>query len=111
LAAQHENHIHFCEQFLDRLLAILGSVTDVSLGRAHNPRKPSPQGVRYAFGVVEAESRLGQIRDPGRICHLQMFDIGLCLHEADGRGRFPESADDFIMAGVTDQDDGVVVPR
>jgi hypothetical protein len=96
-------------QFLYCVLAVLSGVADVLRGWPLNGRESLPQPFIYLAGVVKAQSRLRETRDPFRVRHPERSDFFRAADDPDGVRSLAESTDDFIVIRMTDQDDRVIL--
>jgi hypothetical protein len=87
----------------DRILAILGCITDVVLPWSENRGKPPPQRLDNASGVIDGQGRLGDVRQVLRIADLKSLDISDRLDELNTLADLPERAFHFRVTRVADQ--------
>ncbi|RMP78165.1 hypothetical protein ALQ17_05359, partial [Pseudomonas fluorescens] len=107
-AADHQDHIAFVCQLLDRVLAVLGGVADVVLARAANGREATAQRVDHAAGVVHGQGGLSHECQALGVLYLQAGDVFFVFHQVNGPAIagvvLTHGAFDFRVAGVADQD-------
>ena len=94
---------------LDRALTVLGGVADVVAGRVGQVREALAQQPHRLQGLVHAQRRLADPHDLLRVAHLDPVHLVGPVDHLDALGGLALGALDLLVAGVTDQDDVVVV--
>ncbi|MNL08466.1 hypothetical protein D3C87_1291890 [compost metagenome] len=106
--ANHQHHIAFVGQLLDRILTVLRGVADVVLAWTADGRETRTQGVDDATGIVHGQRGLGHERQFFGVVHLQFGDVFLVFDEVDRTAIagivLAHGAFDFRVPGVADKD-------
>ena len=107
LAAEHEHQIGLGRQVSDSFLAVLSRVADVVFGGIGDIGEFFPERGDHDIGVVDAQGCLGEVGDLVGVRHVEPFDVFGGFDQDHLVGGFAHGADDFVVAFVADQDDGV----
>ena len=109
LRPDHEQQVDLGGELLDGGLPVRRRVADVlAARRTHSGEAPFQD--RHDLGrLVDAQRRLRHVGDPLRVGHRELLGLGHAADDAN-RGRcLAVRADDFLVAVVSDQDDGVAL--
>ena len=107
--ADHEQQVDLLEQLLHGPLPVRGRVTDVLALRSADPREPLAEGGDHDAGLVDREGRLGDVGELGVRRKVEGRDLLLRLDEDDRVRNLAHRADDLLVPGVADEDDGVAL--
>jgi hypothetical protein len=107
----HEQQVDLSEHCLDGVLAVRRRVADVLPLRRLDTGETTAQHLDDLGRFVDRERRLRQVCDP--LCLRRRNALGVLdrFDEEDRDWRLPGRALDLLVAGVSDQDDRVVVSR
>src|SRR5207247_4124393 len=61
-------------------------------------------------GFIQAQGRLGQVRNATRVEYFKVCDVCFGLTQLDGSRSFSGCPDHFVMVLMSDQKDGVAFP-
>ena len=106
-----QNRVALSDQFLDRVLAVLGRIADiVGLGRDHRRETPLER-LHDLARVVHAERGLRNGGHPLRVGNLGHLGLLYAADQQHAAGRDAERALDLLVARVADQDHAAVLAR
>src|SRR5215216_2012887 len=73
--ADDQDHIDQLRKLLDRVLAVLRRVADIFLMRALDPGEAAMQRGDDVAALIDAERRLGHVREMLMVLHRQSLDV------------------------------------
>ena len=111
LAAQHDHDVGARGEEADGLLAVLGGVADVVLGRPDDLREAFLEPADDPRGVVDGERRLREVGEFVAGAEGKRVDFLGGFHEREGIGRLAHRADHLVVPLVADEHDVVALLR